>query len=525
MAFVNENTYYKYMKNNNEKLFHEKYERAINKAKSDFGIEIPLFINGEEYKSNNKILVKSPIDDRVVLGRVQNASRKHVLLAIKSANTAFVKWSRTNYKYRVNLFEKVAKSFRRKKLDLAAWLSYENGKNRYESIADIDEAIDFINYYCNEMERNNGFLSKNKKPTLDSKEDNVSILKPYGAWVIIAPFNFPAALLVGMSVGALITGNTVIIKPSSDTPIIGYKIIELINKSGLPKGVMNYITGFGPNIGTNLVSDKNVAGIVFTGSRDVGLMIAKDFNKNGPRPFIAEMGGKNPTIVTSNADLNIAAEGIVQSAFSYSGQKCSACSRVYVQEKVKDKLLAKLVQKTKLLHVGNPLGINTALGPLINRNALMRFKKYSNIASNDGIILVGGKVVKDGPLSHGNYVEPTIVSDLPTSHVMLKTELFVPILCVISYKDIKQAIHECNSSEYGLTAGIYSHNKYEIDQFLESIESGVAYVNRIGATTGAMVGCQSFGGWKNSGISGKGTGGKYYLTQFMREQNQTIVDQ
>jgi 1-pyrroline-5-carboxylate dehydrogenase len=522
MAFVNQNTYYKYIKNNNVKLFHEKYQRAIDRVKSDFGVEIPLFINGEEYKSDTKILVKSPLDDRLVLGRVQNASQKHVLLAIKSANAAYVEWGRTNYKYRVNLFDNVAKSLKRKKFYLAAWLSYENGKNRYESITDIDEAIDFIHYYCNEMERNKGFLSKNKKPTLDSKEDNVSILKPYGTWVIIAPFNFPVALLVGMSIGALITGNTVIIKPSSDTPIIGYKIIELI-KSGLPNGVMNYITGLGPNIGTVLVNDMNVDGVVFTGSRDVGLMIAKDFNKNRPRPFIAEMGGKNPAIVTNNADINMAAEGIIQSAFSYSGQKCSACSRVYVQEHVKDKLLAKLVQKTKSLQVGNPLSMNTALGPLINRKALTRFKKYITIASKDGNLLFGGNVIKNGPMSHGNYVEPTIVSDLPNNHVLLKKELFVPILCVISYKDIKDAIHECNSSEYGLTAGIYSHDKYEINQFLENIESGVVYVNRIGATTGAMVGCQSFGGWKNSGSSGKGTGGKYYLAQFMREQNQTIV--
>ena len=512
------------MKSNNEKLFHEKYQQATNKAKLEFGIEIPLFINGEEIKSSKKILVRSPIDNRLVLGRVQNASRKHVLLAIKSANSAFAEWSRTDYKYRVRLFENVAKLLHRKKFDLAAWLSYENGKNRYESIADLDEAIDFIYYYCDEMKRNNGFLSKNRRPTADSKENNVSILKPYGTWVIIAPFNFPAAILVGMSIGALLTGNTVIIKPSSDTPIIGYKIFELMIESEIPKGVINYVTGSGANIGTFLINDPNISGIVFTGSRNVGFMIAKDFIKVQPRPFIAEMGGKNPAIVTKDADLNTAADGIVQSAFSYSGQKCSACSRVYVQEDIRDKLLDKLEQKTEALQVGDPLSINTTIGPLINRRALMRFKKYSNIASKDGVIFFGGKVVKEGPLSHGNYVEPTIVYDLPENHILLKTELFVPILCVITYDDLKQAIQKCNDSEYGLTAGIYSKNKSEIDQFLNNIESGVIYVNRIGATTGAMVGCQTFGGWKNSGSSGKGTGGKYYLTQFMREQNQTIVN-
>jgi len=350
-------------------------------------------------------------------------------------------------------------------------------------------------------------------------------MKPYGVWAVIAPFNFPAAILVGMSVGALITGNTVVIKPASDTPIIGYKIVQIMIEAGIPNGVINFVPGSGSEIGKIIIESKDVAGIVFTGSREVGYMLMSESSKTKARPIVAELGGKNATIVTDTANLDIAAEGIAKAAFSFSGQKCSACSRVYVQKNVKSEFLSKLIEKTKKLIVENPKERDSLLGPVINLNAYNNFKKFSKLALNDGNILTGGSVIKNKYFKHGYYVQPTIVEGLPTDNSLLKKELFVPILCITEYDKFDNAIKMTNQSEYGLTSGIYSKKKKEILKFLQDIEAGVVYVNRKkSSTTGAMVGRQSFGGWKDSGTTGKGTGGRYYLTQFMREQSQTIVE-
>jgi 1-pyrroline-5-carboxylate dehydrogenase len=267
-----------------------------------------------------------------------------------------------------------------------------------------------------------------------------------------------------------------------------------------------------------------VAGIVFTGSREVGYRLMTESSKSKPRPVIAELGGKNATIVADTANLDIAAEGVAKAAFSFSGQKCSACSRVYVQKKIKTKFLSKLIEKTKQLNVENPKERESFMGPVINLNAYKNFKRYSKLASKQGNILTGGSVKQNGDLEHGFYVEPTIVDGLPAHHPLLMKELFVPILCIREYDNFDNAIKMTNESEYGLTSGIYSKKKEEISKFLQRIEVGVVYVNRKkSSTTGAMVGCQSFGGWKDSGTTGKGTGGTYYLAQFMREQSQTIV--
>jgi 1-pyrroline-5-carboxylate dehydrogenase len=349
-------------------------------------------------------------------------------------------------------------------------------------------------------------------------------MKPYGVWGIISPFNFPAAILVGMSIGAIISGNTAVIKPASNTPIIGFKITEIFIEAGIPPGVLNYVIGDSDNIGKVIINNKKISGIVFTGSKDVGFNIFKKSSTVKPRPIIAELGGKNPTIVTETADLDKAAEGVSKAAFSYGGQKCSACSRVYIQKNKKNTFIEKLKLKVMKINIDNPKNINSDLGPVINSTALRNFKKYINIAEMNGQILYGGRIIDKGDLKYGNYVMPTIVSDLPAENILLKKELFLPILCIDEYDSFEEALSKCNNSEYGLTAGIYSNDKKEIYEFINNIEAGVVYVNRQkSSTTGALVGNQSFGGWKNSGISGKGTGGKYYLTQFMREQSQTII--
>jgi 1-pyrroline-5-carboxylate dehydrogenase len=294
----------------------------------------------------------------------------------------------------------------------------------------------------------------------------------------------------------------------------------------LPGGALNFITGTGSTIGNAMVQNRMVAGIAFTGSKVVGDTILKESNKiNQSRIVIAELGGKNPVVVTANANLDNAVEGVIQGAFGYSGQKCSATSRVYVHKDVKQDFIERLIRRTNEVSVGNPVDSKTFMGPLINLSAYFKYQEYSKIASRYGKVLAGGKIRMDGDLKYGFFVEPMIVEGLSNDNLLMKEELFVPILCIGEYDKFDEALEQCNKSEYGLTAGIYSNNKQEIEPFLQDIQAGVVYVNRTsGATTGAMVGCQSFGGWKASGTTGKGTGGSYYLSQFMKEQSQTIVE-
>lgn len=506
-----------------EGQFHDRYEKAQEQIRSEFGKKYPMVIGGKEIKASQTIRHISPIDTRIVLGHLPSGSTIHVRQAIAAAKKAFESWGKTGWQERVRLFRRAADIMSQCKFELAAWISYENGKNRYESIGDVDEAIDFIRYYSEQVEKNNGFEIEMK--SAQPNEKSGSIMKPYGVWGVIAPFNFPAAILVGMSTGAMITGNTVVIKPSSNTPIVSYKFIEMLKEAGLPDGVFNLVLGPGSKIGGEIISNKDVAGIVFTGSRDVGYAMAQEFSKIQPKPLIAELGGKNPAIVTESADISKAVDGVLKAAFGYSGQKCSACSRVYIHKKIKDEFLKRLIEKTRSLPVGNPIDADTFVGPLANEDAYKKYQKYIKLAAKDGKVLIGGSIKKDGELKHGYYVDPTIVVGLPKQHRLFKEEMFVPILCVADYDKFDDAIRLANNSEYGLTAGLFSSDQGEVRKFLDNIEAGVVYVNReASATTGAMVGCQPFGGWKDSGTTGRGTGGPYYLMQFMREQSQTIVE-
>jgi 1-pyrroline-5-carboxylate dehydrogenase len=317
----------------------------------------------------------------------------------------------------------------------------------------------------------------------------------------------------------------VVFKPASDTPYMGLKLYEALAEAGLPPGVFNYITGPGGAIGDEFVSNPDVAGLVFTGSKEVGVNIYRKFNEQLPKPCITEMGGKNPAIVTAQADLEKAAEGVMRSAFGYGGQKCSACARVYVHRDVRKDFLDLLVEKTSRIKVGFPLDRDTFLGPVINASAYKTYQESIEVARRDGRILVGGDILTDEPFNHGYYVTPTVVSKLPKSHRFFSEELFLPILVVADVRSIEEAVELANRSEYGLTAGIFSNDLDEIRYFFDHIEAGVTYANRPGgATTGAWPGIQSFGGWKASGSSGKGALGPYYVQQFMREQSQTIVE-
>jgi len=524
MKFVNEQTYESFLYKGQENKFHMKFDNAIEILKKEIGGNnvFPIIIDNKKIFTKSKYKHISPVDRRMILGYISRTTSVEVDKAIDSSYLAFEKWRNIDYRERIEILKKAVKDISHRKFELAALLTLENGKNRYEAVADVDEAIDFINYYCFVMKMNNGFKAKN----LVSKknEKNISVMKPYGVWGIISPFNFPAAIFVGMTIGAIITGNTAVVKPASNTPIIGCKIVEILLSAGLPPGVLNFITGEGREIGDFIVDNKKISGIVFTGSKYVGNHILQESSKISSRPIIAELGGKNPAIVTESADLDKAVNGIAKAAFSYSGQKCSACSRVYVHTKVKQVFLNKLIKHVEKIQVSNPIHRNSDIGPVINSEAYANFKRYIKNVSKKGKILYGGSIIEEGDLKYGYYVQPTIVDGISENNVLIKKELFLPILCINEFNNFEQALDLANSSEYGLTAGIYSKNRNEVDVFLRNIESGVVYINREkSATTGAMVGQQSFGGWKNSGTSGKGTGGKYYLSQFMREQSQTLV--
>lgn len=520
--FENEKTWGRYIENNNVDEFHKKFDDAVKEVRKDFGKNYPMIIGGKEIFSNNQFQVRSPADNSLVLANFPLASKEDALRAIDAAKNAFHNWSLVSYQRKVQIFREVADVFSQEKFKLAAIMSFENGKNRLEAIGDLDESIDFMRFYAEQLEINQGFSSETQ--SANKTERTRSVLKPYGVWGIISPFNFPSAITVGMSSGALITGNTIVLKPSSDSPISAFKFVEVLYHR-LPPATVNFITGSGSVVGRAILESSKVDGIAFTGSKEVGISGFHSFAGKTPRPFISEMGGKNPAIITKTANLEKATEGVLRAAFGYSGQKCSACSRVYVQKEIASQFIEKLVTKTKALKVGKPWDKDSFVSPVINESALKKFKRASELASKDGKILCGGSVLSDSDLQNGNFVEPTIVVGLPKDHELVREELFVPFLCVEEFDNFDEAILESNKSNYGLTAGLFSNDKDEIEKFFDGIEAGVTYLNRsASATTGAMVGAQPFVGWKDSGISGKGAGGAYYLLQFMREQTQTRCD-
>jgi 1-pyrroline-5-carboxylate dehydrogenase len=353
---------------------------------------------------------------------------------------------------------------------------------------------------------------------------NVSVLKPYGVWVVISPFNFPLALAGGPSGATLVAGNTVVFKPASDTPYTGRLLAEVFRDAGLPDGVFNYVTGSGATVGETLITSPEVDGITFTGSYDIGMHIYRSFaNGKWPRPCIAEMGGKNPAIVSRNADLDRAAIGIMRSAFGLQGQKCSACSRIYVEKPVADKFKQKLLEQTHKIAIGDPTIRTNWLGPVANANAYRDYSNFSEELSQGGTILTGGKHLVEGELGKGYFCAPTI-AEIPLEHRLWKHEMFLPITTVAEVESLDQAMRLANDVDYGLTAGFYGSKK-ELVRFFDNVEAGVTYANRPqGATTGAWPGFQPFGGWKGSGSTGKAGGSLYYVPQFMHEQSQTIID-
>jgi 1-pyrroline-5-carboxylate dehydrogenase len=424
----------------------------------------------------------------------------------------------------VALLRRVADLVSERLFTIAAVDSLEVGKNRLEALGDVEETADFIRTYCHAMEAHKGFAVRQQAESRHHR--NTSVLKPYGVWAVISPFNFPIALSGGPTAAALIAGNTVVLKPAEDTPygptLLMECFAEVLGSAGLPRGIVNLVTGQ-KETGRALVDHPLVDGITFTGSYRVGMEIsAKVASGRRPRPVITEMGGKNPAIVGKTADLDLAAEGVARAAFGLSGQKCSACSRVYVHEDVKDLFVEKLAAQAQKVRVGDPTQQAYWMGPVINRRAYDAYQAHAAELRAHGQVRAGAQTLAP----HGYYVAPTVVDGLPEDHPLWRQELFLPIVLVGGFTDFGAALAKANDVDFGLTAGCYSDNPAEIQQFLDEIEAGVIYVNRhTSATTGAWPGYQPFGGWKASSNTNKGAGGAYYLQQYLREQSQTVVRQ
>ncbi len=438
-----------------------------------------------------------------------------------AARAAQPDWARRPWRERVSILKRAAVLIRERKYELAALMSLEVGKSRLEAMGDAEESADLIDYYCGQVEEANGFVRPMGQVT--PVERNTDVLRPYGVFTCIAPFNFPLALSAGMSAAALVAGNAVLYKPSEDTPWTGLRLYEMYRDAGLPDGVFNFMVGRREEIGDAIWQHPGVDGVVFTGSKAVGLRIHRGLAERWIKPCLLELGGKNAALVMESADLDAAAEGVMRSAFSLQNQKCSATSRVYVHRAVAAPFADLLREQTAAMRIGDPSERDVYFGPVINARAVDRFGAAVAQAREEGRLLIGGERLRGGIFDRGHFVAPTIAR-LPLESTLFREELFVPFLAIGEVESFDQALGQANAAEYGLTAGIFSRDEAEVARFFDEIEAGVCYANkRTGATTGAWPGAQGFCGWKASGSTGKGGCGPYYVAQFMREQSRTVI--
>lgn len=513
---------YATMSADNEEL-NTVYEKAVVEVQSMLGRLYGPIVNGEERTGDREVYdEQSPLDSEILVARYAQATNEDVDDAVDVARRFAPQWEAWGWERRRDLMLRAADIMEERTFDLAALMSYEIGKSRLESLGDIAETVEFFRYYASQIAEHDGYVIPLN--SLGDDDENVSVLRPYGVWVVVSPFNFPMALAAGPSIGALITGNTVIIKPSNTGALMAFEFARIMYDAGLPREALQVLSGRGSEMGEYLTHHDGVDGITFTGSYPVGMHLLRTAGERRPKPVSCEMGGKNPAIVTASANLDVAVQGIVRGAFGLSGQKCSATSRAYVESSVYDEFVDKLVDATARLRVGSPFEQDTFMGPVIDRGVVSRFEKaVAEVEGTGGEMLVGGKVITEGDLARGNFVEPTVVT-APLDSWIWKEELFMPFLAVTEVGGLEEGLALSNDTEFGLTAGLFSGDEDEIERWFDGIEAGVTYVNRAaGATTGAWPDIQSFGGWKGSGTSGAGGGGPWYLRQYMREQSRTRI--
>jgi 1-pyrroline-5-carboxylate dehydrogenase len=499
---------------------HREFDAALAVVRLDLGATFPSWVAGQPLESGDLLESRSPADTRVVLARFHRTPPLALTTAVDSARAAQRKWATLQtWQERVARIRRAAELISERRMQLAAVMSLEVGKNRLESLGDVEEAADLLRYYAGQVEESHGFSRSLGR--LSPNEDTRDLLRPYGVFAVISPFNFPAALAAGMSGAALLAGNAVLLKPSEETPWCAQGLYEAFRDAGLPDGLFQVLHGEGESIGAALARHPGIDGVAFTGSSRVGFELHRLMSQGRIRPCLLEMGGKNAAIVCDSADLDAAVEGCARSAFGLSGQKCSALSRIYVARGRQRELLDKLAARARAMAIDDPTRAGVDMGPVINAAAIERYERAAADARADGVVHVGGERLRGGAFDHGHFVAPTIAS-VPRGHRLTRDELFLPFVVVEEFDGIDEAIELANGVPYGLTAGIFTARPEEVELFMERVEAGVLYSNRkTGATTGAWPGVQSFCGWKASGSTGKGGCGPYYVAQFAREQSQT----
>jgi 1-pyrroline-5-carboxylate dehydrogenase len=485
---------------------------ALARVRGMLGAEYPLLIAGDRRTHPEKLESLNPANPKEIVGIHQKGTEQDARDAVAAAYAYFGEWSETPVEQRASALVKLADVIRSRKLEFDAWLVLEAGKTWPEAEADVSEAIDFCEYYARQALR----LARPDPLVQLSGERDELVYLPLGVGIVIPPWNFPLAILLGMTTAALVTGNTVVIKPSSDTPTIAVKFAEALLEAGVPPRSFSLLTGSGASIGDTLVSHPKTRFVSFTGSRDVGLHI----NELAARPqkgqiwikrVIAEMGGKDAIVVDRETDLDQAVEGVFASAFGYQGQKCSACSRAIVDAQIYDEFLAKLKEKVAGVSMGPPEDLANYMGPVINERAQRSIRQYIEAGKQEGRLVAGGEVEEGG-----YFVQPTVIADVDSKARIFQEEIFGPVLAVTKARDFDHALELANDTEYGLTGAVFSTNPKHIEKAKAQFFVGNLYINR--KCTGAMVGAHPFGGFNMSGTDSK-AGGPDYLLQFVQAKS------
>ncbi len=491
-------------------------EEALKKVAAEFGREYAMYIGGKRVTTSEKRASTNPSHPSQAIGMFQVATAEIAKQAVEAAHNAFDAWKRVPAERRAECLFRAAKILRERKFEISALMCYEVGKTWPEADADTAETIDFCEFYGREMLR----LGGPQKLTPMKGEKNYLVYIPLGVGAIIPPWNFPCAIMGGLVAASLVTGNTVVLKPASDSPTIAAKFVDILFEAGIPKEALNFVTGPGGSIGDALIAHPKTRYIGFTGSKEVGLRISELAGKAAPgqiwiKRTVLEMGGKDSIIVDDEADLDAAAEGVVQSAFGYQGQKCSACSRAIVTDKVYEPFVQKVVERAKKIRVGPSEDPNNYMGPVVSKSAMNTILDYIEVGKKEGKLLLGGARAP----GDGYFIQPTIIADVDPKARIAQEEIFGPVLAVVKARDFDHALEVANNTEFGLTGGVYTKNPAKIEKATEAFHVGNLYFNR--KCTGAMVGAHPFGGFNMSGTDSK-TGGKDYLLLFL--QAKTVAE-
>ncbi|HEV2115990.1 MAG TPA: L-glutamate gamma-semialdehyde dehydrogenase [Terriglobales bacterium] len=492
-----------------------KMRAAVEKVRGQLGREYDLIIGGRRVKTQDKIKSINPAKPSELVGLFQKAGKEQVEPAMDAALRAFESWSRTPLEERAAIVFRTAEILRERKFEYAAWMVFEVGKNYAEADADVAELIDFCEFYPREALR----LAKEEPPVQLPGERDLLMYIPLGVGAVIPPWNFPSAIMGGMTLASIVCGNTVILKPSSDSPAIAAKFVEALEEAGLPEGVVNFCPGAGATFGNAVVAHPKTRFIAFTGSREVGLDINKRAAEQASgqiwiKRTILEMGGKDAIIVDADANLDSAVEGVAAAAFGFSGQKCSACSRAIIDERIYDKFLERLKARVEKITVGDPTK-NPGMGPVINEGSMKSILEYIEVGQKQGgRLLTGGK--RDSNAGDGWFVQPTVIADVKPGDRIEQEEIFGPVLAVIKSHNFDHALQIANDTEFGLTGAVYSSSKDKIDRAIREFHVGNLYINR--KCTGAIVGAHPFGGFNMSGTDSK-SGGPDYLYLFTQAKS------